>query len=101
MDAIKVENPNQLPYFSLIDDDCPLTQTEGKEIIEGVFVRSRIKPVPFIADNRIYLSVVLRCMEISGSVVVFNLDIQYGRYEPSPPVIFNHDSYGGIGSRPR
>jgi hypothetical protein len=43
--AIKKDNPSELAYYTSINGECSFTKEEAKEIIEGVFVRSRVKPL--------------------------------------------------------
>jgi hypothetical protein len=45
LDALKVDNPNQLAVWAVAGEQCPITTDEMKEIVSGVLVRSRIKPL--------------------------------------------------------
>ena len=42
--ADKKENPDELACWVGVSDDCSISKKEVADIVEGVFVRSRIKP---------------------------------------------------------
>ncbi len=43
--AITVKNPNQLEYNISVHSDCDATEESIGKIVEGVMIRSRIKPI--------------------------------------------------------
>jgi hypothetical protein len=101
LDAIKVDNPNQLAYWLTNGDSCPITKKEVQKIIEGVFVRSRIKPLSeqIFNPGLIHLSIYLDCIKRTGpnDLYIYDLDIQFGQYNPYPAVLFNATGFGRMG----
>jgi len=100
--AIKVNNPNELAYFINLDEDCPLNNDELTKITEGVFIRSRIKPLKndIFVKGRIYLSVELQCVKTNNGSQVFAIATNFARYTPKPPVIFDYPfTFTGIGPK--
>jgi hypothetical protein len=96
LDAIKVDNPNQLGYWFNVDGDCPITNVEGQKIIEGVFIRSRIKPLSSqIFSEETYLSIELRCINLNKKSPAYSIEMFFGQYEPTP-ILFDR-SFGGFG----
>ena len=91
-------NPNELAYFSYIGDDCPLTDQEAKDVIEGVFIRSRIKPLVGYAwlDDDLYLSISLECLLLDNNNPVFSIDVNYGNATIDPSVLYDFD-FGSLG----
>lgn len=61
--AIKSKNPNQLAYRATVDNGCPLDELGAREVIDGIFIRSRIKPLKGDTDVKgsIYLSIGVSC----------------------------------------
>lgn len=96
--AIKVSNPNQLAYF--VDaNGCPLKKEELQDIVEGLLIRSRIKPLKediFVKD-RVYLSLGLTCTKGNGGHS-FAITSQFGRYYPSPAVLLFDYDFGSMGA---
>ncbi len=63
------ENPNELGVFTFVNEFCPMTNSELKKMVDGVLVRSRIKPVSFsmeLGRGNAYLDVSLSCTEHSS-----------------------------------
>jgi len=99
LETIKVDNPNQLAYWTVIAGDCPVTEKEMQEIIEGVFVRSRVKPLKeaIYKPGSIYLDVNLTCFKRSEDRFIYNMQIYFSRQFPRPSVKFG-DDFGALGS---
>jgi len=99
--AIKVDNPNQLLYWAGADKVCPVTEGAMQEIIEGVFIRSRVKPVKeaIFDPGSIYLDVSLSCLKREENWYVYHIGVWFSRYSPTPAVKFDHN-FGttGIGA---
>ena len=62
------ENPDELMHFVSTDRDCPFTGNELETTVEGVMIRSRIKPAPYILpvlsgvhENLLFLSILVSC----------------------------------------
>lgn len=97
--AIKVENPNQLAHFVSVGKDCPLARDDLTQLVDGIFIRSRIKPLSnrlFVA-NSIYLNVAVHCYKIDPDYSAFSIDVKFGRNEPYPPVLFDFP-FGVVGT---
>jgi len=92
-DAIKVDNPNQLAYFLSMAKVCPFTKEALEEIVDGVFVRSRIKPLKEGAfwGAPVYLSLSVNCMSRKNSNPIYVIGMRFGRYKPLPAVLFDKD----------
>ena len=97
-DAYKVDNPNELAYYLTYDAECPGDANDVTETIEGVFVRSRIKPLrdDIFDVNTTYLNIIVSCLRLDDNNPVFSVDISFGRYSPSPPILYDRD-YGSTG----
>ena len=97
--AYKVKNPGKLPYYLAVSKNCPVSKSDVKKILEGVFVRSRVKPIASgFSSAPLYLSVRIRCVK-SGNRYAFVNDVYFGRFKPYPAILYD-DGYGnhGIGS---
>jgi hypothetical protein len=98
--AIKSPNPNDLAYYANADEDCPINSSAISNIVEGVFTRSRIKPSSrFYEKNRVYLNVLLDCLERGDAHPVFVFTIQFGKYKPVPILFDRPYSVFGIGDK--
>jgi len=77
-DAIKKENPNQLAYFVGIDRGCPFTKETLNQIVEGVFIRSRIKPLKedVFVSGRIYLHLYVRCVPLKNRTIILSFRLE-------------------------
>ena len=97
--AIKVETPNQLSYYVTSSVACPFTTEALSEIVDGVLIRSRIKPLKnnFFISKKIYLNLSVECLQLkSVNNLVFNIRANFARYSPKPAIIFDH-GFGTIG----
>ena len=73
---------------------------EIQEIIEGVFIRSRVKPLKeaIYKPGSIFLNVIVACIERSENYFVYTLGVHFGRSIPLPAVLFDMNfSYFGAG----
>lgn len=99
--AIKSPTPNELEYYAFASPDCPVTTQEVSKHIEGVFIRSRIKPSVYgFKDNHLYLSVGIECLNIESNNPVFVVNVAFGKYNPRPSILFDK-SYSTFGIGPR
>ena len=72
------------------------TREEAEDVIEGVLIRSRIKPDGGgYWDGSVYLSATVNCTE-SGSLYIYTTTVYFGRWAPKP-VVFYPDGFGGGG----
>ncbi len=102
-EAIRVDSPDEFAYWTSIETDCPLTESEVERLIEGVLVENKLKPVrdKIFEDGRIYLNVDLRCIRVaSDDQHAFTLNIHFGRYQPWPAILFDAPySEVGVGGK--
>ena len=102
-EAIRVDDPDELAYWTAVQTDCPLTVDEVESVIEAVLTDSRIKPLKhrIFEDGRIYLNLNLRCTRaVTGATYAFSIDIHFGRYQPWPAILFDAPyAYFGIGGK--
>jgi hypothetical protein len=65
LDALKVDNPNELAIWGDTSEKCLITTDELKDIVSGVLTRSRIEPLtgeePY--QSPLYLNVKMSCIE--------------------------------------
>lgn len=100
--AIKVDNPNELAFWVKFGGECPVTKEAVQKIVEGVFIRSRVKPLKAEAirePGRIYMSVDLFCFKSDPSYdwVAYRIALTFGRFSPSPAILFDRD-FGSVGT---
>ena len=90
---LKVNDPNLLEYYYSHSDECPWTEPEAKQIIEGVIKRSRIRTAHGLGfGNDLYLNIDANCLRLtngSGYAVVFNV------VDGSFPMLYENP-YGGL-----
>jgi hypothetical protein len=89
--AIKKDDPNELAYSLGIQDDCPFTNAKAKEIVEGVFVRSRVKPTEDWRVDHIYLSVTVQCIRDPErfDFFAYQIDVMFGAIRSNEAVLFD------------
>lgn len=101
MKVIQVDNPYLLLYSLDFADECPITKTEGHEIVESVFYQSEIIPLRQFELEKLYLSISLDCMNISSSpqdIYSFNLAIKFQKFEINPLIgIASSHPFGQLG----
>ena len=100
-EAFKQGNPNELAYRVSVASDCPMTKAEAVSNLEGVFIRSRIKPVreDWFAES-VYLFAGLDCLLIKNQNPVFVISVQFGDYSGVIPVLYDA-TYGSLGMGPK
>lgn len=97
-EALKSTTPDELAYYIGVDDECLITESDAASVIEGVMVRSRIRPLmnEIFEDDILYLSIMLACLSTEDNNPAYTLDMYFGRYMPEPPVLYDRD-YGSLG----
>ena len=100
-DAIKVENPNQLAYFVEMDKNCPFNKETLNDTVDGVLIRSRIKPLKenIFVPGHIYLSLDVSCLKLKQTNPVFSIQLYFARYKPYPAILIKR-GFGSIGIGP-
>ena len=93
------ENPNTLLTSLYVGKSCVTTEKKLKKIVEGVLIRSRIKPVEEYREP--VLSVGVSCILMENTKSVYNVEVQFGiyDYEFNTPLWYNW-SYGSFGIGP-
>ena len=99
-------NPNELVYASEHPTKgCGFNEATGREIVEGVMIRSRIKPLnlyklePTISPE-MGLSVDIQCMALEGNNPVYVISVQFGLLQFYPRLLDSVD-YGSLGIGPK
>lgn len=100
--VLKQDEPNELAYFVATSDSCPVSTRTAENIVKGVFVRSRIKPLGGDAwmTKKIHLSVQMSCVRVSGASPIYSTEVFFSaissgliiRFAPNLGVL-------GIGSK--
>ena len=73
---LKKDNPNELGWLASAASECPMTDDEVAEVLKGVLIRSRIKPVPLTDGLGIYVDVV--CYGVNSSTqYAFSIDVDF------------------------
>ena len=98
--AIKVDNPNQLEFYTLVAGGCPTNKESINKITEGVFVRSRIKPVP--ADfkslsGKIYLDLSINCKKMESGNYMYSTRVMFARISTLTSAVLFNRSFGSFG----
>ena len=62
-----------------VDDDCPIDLAAAIKVVDGVFIRSRVRN-DNSDDDAIFLDVSLSCLARESSHYIFNLDIRMDRW---------------------
>ena len=91
-EAIRVDDPAELAYWTAVEFYCPLTEQEVERVLEGIMIRNRIQPLKgrIFDDGRVYLNVSLRCTQaVTDNKHAFSIDINFGRYKPWPAILFD------------
>ena len=96
MAYLKKDNPNELSYWAFVDEQCSISNKEVNKIVEGVLIRSRIKPGLTWYTDSVYLYIHFDCMPLENNNPVLSTTIYFGRYTPLPSIGYHHD-YGNIG----
>lgn len=90
---VQLSNPNELPIFIGIDDDCTLNKSSAESITKGVLVRSRIKP---LGDDHwilreFYLKAAITCLKSSNGTQIFSLNVHFGKVTNNGFFLFDRD----------
>lgn len=99
--ALKSKTPNELTYWIGVNDICPFEKESVESIVEGVFIRSRVKPIKnVLSEGSIYLDITVDCLDRGELNPIFKIDISFARWRPFPAVKFQK-GYGnfGVGDR--
>ena len=101
--AIKKENPNELAYW-VGTNECPVTKEEIEKIADGVFIRSRIKPLNdefAFLEGSLLLVIDINCVEVEQGGVkegvwAARYDVRFGQFNVMPATSYPID-FGAVG----
>jgi hypothetical protein len=96
--ALKVDNPNELAVLVFATDKCFVTTEELTELVSGVLIRSRVKPLLGYEyyENDLYLKISMQCNTPKIGHQVYTMDAIFGNYNVTPPVRYP-SFYGFLG----
>jgi hypothetical protein len=86
--SYRTSDAGTLPYQILLGSNCPMSEDETRTLIEAVIVRNRIKPTSdmyYLPDyqfdhlSRLYLSVVVTCVELGSDHYAISFAANFGR----------------------
>ena len=65
---LKLKNPDVLPRYVLAGADCPFTILEAREVVDGVLIRSRVKPASYAVASldEYYLGADVTCYKLGS-----------------------------------
>ena len=87
--VIKSETPNELAYYVGVPPSCSLSEERLTSEVEGILVRSRIKPRGSLwISNPFYLSIDLQCLKMEGRNPITHANIQFARHNPKPSIAY-------------
>ncbi|MDJ0760381.1 MAG: hypothetical protein QNJ19_13355 [Woeseiaceae bacterium] len=95
--VLEKDNPDELAVFVYSDENCPMTLEETTELVEGVLVRSRVKPVSLGAEKDLFLDVTVYCLKPAKTNPVFVISVNFSSItEDGVPIAYDFD-FGTIG----
>ena len=98
---ITADDPETLHYWYRHYSDCPWTEAEAENVIEGVIKRSRIKTAHDLGGpNKVYLNTTARCLGTSAGGHAVNFDVKFGDYDSATGSLLFEYSYGGLLTTP-
>jgi len=98
---ITAEDPETLQYWYSHSPDCPWTEAEAENVIEGVINRSRIKTEHGTGGpNRVYLNSIASCLGVNTMGHTAFLDVRFGEYNSVKGSLLYEESYGGLLTTP-
>ena len=96
--ALIVELPDQLGYYSHVDSDCPIEASTVSTTIEGVLIRSRIKPIAdsYSDAEHFFVEINVYCADMDkANEVIFETDVRFGVVANNTDMVINWD-YGSL-----
>ena len=78
---MKKENPETLSAVVAVGIECPFTETEAKEVVHGVLIRSRLRPRDWSTET-LFIGVAVDCLETTNSgLFIYDADVSFFRWE--------------------
>ena len=73
---MKKENPETLHSYVFVDPICPVSETEVREIVNGILIRSRLRPGDYLAGTEeLGFTVNIDCLEVNEQSAFFRIDV--------------------------
>jgi hypothetical protein len=86
--VLKQSSPDELNYFAYAHNTCGIESSELNKVIEGVLIRSRVKPVN-TAFGKLYLNAFVNCTESNSSGWrAFEVSINFARWSVKPAILY-------------
>ena len=86
--------PDILGSFVWVDADCPFDSDSASEIVDGVFIRSRVSNER--DDGELFLLVSISCL-VDGASYIYHIDIVMDRWGITEPWRLDWD-WGSFGT---
>jgi hypothetical protein len=96
LQAIKSDTPGDLAHYIYVSEECSFTEERVKSIVEGVFIRSRIKPIDNFGDKPIHLEIAVECLPLEGTNPIYSFSVFFSRYNPRPSIYYAYN-FGTFG----
>ena len=92
-----------LSYVAHVQDDCQISVESVTEMVDGVFIRSRIEPLEGrlgtlfgnLVGNFLFLSVSISCIERASASNIFSVSVEYSAWVDT--VVWSLIDYGTFG----
>ena len=100
--ALKQGKPDELPYYLARSEACGFTVSEGRDIVDSLFLRNKIKPLPLeqVWQQNLYLNLAISCVDgFDPGWKLFSIDIRFGDNSGDTKVLYNVN-YSWIGYGP-
>ena len=95
---IRKEHPDTLYFTQFVHPDCPVSEAKLREEVNGVLIRSRIRPGDYYTSTEeLGFYLLLNCWEEQKPLVIFGLNVFFIRWLDGRPLIEFHPMYGMIG----
>jgi len=95
---MKKEKPDELGVYVERESECP--EFDIQELVHGVLIRSRVRPLPFTDTPELYLNVNVRCIELDNqpNFYSFSSDIRFSyRASLGTYLLYEFPAYGTLG----
>ena len=96
---MKKENPETLHSIVMVDTECPVSQTEVKEIVNGVLIRSRLRTGDLTDADEFGFVVEIGCIKPKTitTTLTYKIDVDFIRWVFNRPFLEALPSYGEFG----
>ena len=92
------DNPETLHFSAFISSECPISEAEIEAVINGVLIRSRLRPGEYLSSPETSGSYVkIDCMDRTSELFVFTVSVNFIRYAFGRIVADIYPDYGSFG----